>query len=668
MALFEKLEFFARTDAGRKRKQNEDNFLVDADLRLFVVADGMGGHAAGEVASAIAVRTVHEVVRSRRDLLQDRNAQGPRSEVSQREILGLLEYAVQEASRRVHADAQTDARKRGMGTTLSLLLLLESSAYVAHVGDSRVYLVRGGATHQITEDHTIANELIRLGIVAAEAVHNVPNRNAITRAVGVYEHVEVDTLTIEVLPEDQFVLASDGLCGYLDEKRVSLAAYLEDADGERIVGALVGFANDLGGKDNITVLLVRVGRGDVADTARAERLALKREMLGQMPLFSRLSEREVLRVMQVAEVFELEAGESVVRQGEPGDRMFVALQGRLQVSTKGAVLGELGPGEHFGEMSLIRSRPRSADVMALEPSALITIKREDFFELIRTEHRIAVKLLWQFVGVLANRLERTSRELSVSRGEHDTGIARRPWIEDEPSLDPFDNASARSSFMPSRAVTLPGIDDDLEPPPLSSGDGRAFPKPPAEPTGPAAIAQRNSPSRETATPKLSDAPALAAQRDAIVAQLAREQLDHDETPVTRRRSSPGPAPQGGPSQGEEPPPKRTTQKMAATEPPSDPEDDISSKRTIPTTRPRNETLKSADPAAGRSTNSTRPDGGRRSRPAHQPGSESPREGFQPTKRTLPLRPTDDFQDELAELRKEFKERLARARKEREDKK
>src|SRR5690606_39176773 len=153
------------TDAGRKRKHNEDNFLVDAELRLFVVADGMGGHAAGEVASAIAVRTVHEVVRARRDLLQDRDAYGPRSEVSQREILGLLEFAVQDASRRINADARTDARKRGMGTTVSALLLLESSAYVAHVGDSRVYLVRDDASHQITEDHTIANELVRLGIV-----------------------------------------------------------------------------------------------------------------------------------------------------------------------------------------------------------------------------------------------------------------------------------------------------------------------------------------------------------------------------------------------------------------------------------------------------------------------------------------------------------------------
>jgi len=136
-----------------------------------------------------------------------------------------------------------------------------------------------------------------------------------------------------------------------------------------------------------------------------------------MPLFARLTERELLRVMQAVEVRVYEEGDVVIQEGDRGDEFFIVLDGQVCVSRGGAKLTHLGPGEHVGEMALIRSVPRSATVTAAGPAELIAIRRSDFFEILRKEHELAVKLLWQFLGVLADRLDQTSSELRHAREE-----------------------------------------------------------------------------------------------------------------------------------------------------------------------------------------------------------------------------------------------------------
>jgi len=411
------IRFFAATDVGKVRDHNEDNFLVDKKLSLFVVADGMGGHAAGEVASAIAVRTLHEELKREKELIDDYlgGATGA-SKVTPKDIVALLEHAVQRACSKIHEEAQADTQKRGMGTTLSALLVLGPKGFIAHVGDSRIYLMRGGRVQQVTEDHTVINELIKRGKLSREQIDKVAQKNAITRAVGVYERVEVDTLAIEVLPGDTFVLCSDGLTGYLsspEELREHLAK-----DGDDAVKSLIDLANSRGGKDNITAIIVKLGAEGALDEARAKRLALKRDVLAKMPLFGRLTERELLRVMQAVEVRVFEADQRVIKEGERGDELFIVLSGTVRVSRGDHVLTRLGAGEHFGEMALIRSVPRSATVHAEAGSAeLIAIRRADFFEILRKEHELAVKMLWQFLGVLADRLDQTSGELRSAKQE-----------------------------------------------------------------------------------------------------------------------------------------------------------------------------------------------------------------------------------------------------------
>ena len=438
----EAIRFFAATDVGNVREHNEDNFLVDKKLSLFMVADGMGGHAAGEVASAIAVRTIHEEIKREKDLLADfqTGARGA-SRVTNKDILALMEHAVHRACSRIHEEAQADPQKRGMGTTLSALIILGTRGFIAHVGDSRIYLARGGGVQQVTEDHTVFNELIKRGKLTREQIEKVGHKNAITRAVGVYERVDVDTLMIEVLPGDQFLLASDGLTGYL-ESTDELVPFVAQ-DGDSATKALVELAKVRGGKDNITVVLVRLG-GEAKDDERAKRLALKREVLGRMPLFARLSDRELLRVMQSVEVRSYDDQAVIIREGDKGDELFIVLSGKVSVSRGGETLTRFGAGEHFGEMALIRAVPRSATVTSDGGAELIVIRRTDFFELLRTEHEIAVKMLWQFLGVLADRLDQTSSELRHAKQElsatdltEDVTVEIFPGIEGGEHAAPF---------------------------------------------------------------------------------------------------------------------------------------------------------------------------------------------------------------------------------------
>jgi serine/threonine protein phosphatase PrpC/CRP-like cAMP-binding protein len=434
------IRFFAATDVGCVREHNEDNFLVDKKLSLFMVADGMGGHAAGEVASAIAVRTIHEEIKRERELLTDfvAGARGA-SRVTNKDVLALMEHAVQRACARIHEEAQNDAAKRGMGTTVSALLVLGTRGFIGHVGDSRIYLSRGGVVQQITEDHTVFNELIKRGKLSKEQIEKVGHKNAITRAVGVYERVDVDTLMIEVLPGDDFLLTSDGLTGYL-ENAEELGPFFAQ-DGDSASKGLVELAKQRGGKDNITVVIVRLG-GDVENDERAKRLALKREVLARMPLFARLSDRELLRVMQSVEVRKYENDQVVIREGDKGDELFIVLSGKVTISRGGEILTRLGAGEHFGEMALIRAVPRSATVAAEGSAELIAIRRTDFFELLRTEHEIAVKMLWQFLGVLADRLDATSSELRHAKQElHAEEITDDVTIEIFPGIEGPDHSS-----------------------------------------------------------------------------------------------------------------------------------------------------------------------------------------------------------------------------------
>jgi serine/threonine protein phosphatase PrpC/CRP-like cAMP-binding protein len=411
----------AATDKGRARVENEDNFLVDHALGLAVVCDGMGGHAAGNLASALGVRAFREAVLAGKEQIRDYiDCENAPNEVTKSDIAHLLHMAANAASRAIHDEAVQSADKAGMGTTLVAVLILNNHAFVVNVGDSRAYLLRQGDLEQLTRDHNVYNELIRRKKLRPEAVNQVAPKNALTRAVGIYEHCEAETLVIDVVEGDRILLCSDGLYRYFEPPEGSAEdlrrQLLEDND-QRVVQSLIDSANALGGRDNITAVVVTLGKVGDYDTRALAEISGRREALANSPLFALLDERELLRVLSVTEVRTHFPGDTIIDQDAPGGDLYVVLSGCVAVCRSGSLVAELRVGQHFGEMSLLRDRPRSAHALATQMTELLVIPREAFFGLLRSEHELGMKLLWQFTGVLADRLANTTRELGLSREE-----------------------------------------------------------------------------------------------------------------------------------------------------------------------------------------------------------------------------------------------------------
>ena len=254
-----KLLSVARTDVGRRRQINEDAFFRDDARGFYVVADGVGGHNKGEIASREAVDQLHSwVYGAHRDLdrLVERVALGETECVW--EIRRLLESGVKSACYMVYGMAELDPEKKGMSTTLSALLVRANFAFAAHVGDSRVYRVRRDKVLQLTEDHTLINYKVKHGMMTKAEAEKATGKNVITRAVGHKDYVQVDTADVDVAAGDRFVLCSDGLHGYFSENHREVIELCGDGDLEESAEACIAFANQRGGKDNITAVVVEV--------------------------------------------------------------------------------------------------------------------------------------------------------------------------------------------------------------------------------------------------------------------------------------------------------------------------------------------------------------------------------------------------------------------------
>lgn len=243
------------SDVGRRREVNEDSFLADDGLGLYIVADGVGGQAKGEIASAQAVEEVYGFVS--RDLASIERFLDAPSEHTLFAVRRLLESAVQSACYMIYGLAEMDPERKGMSTTMSALLMVGRLGVVAQVGDSRVYRHRGGRSTQLTEDHTLINYKLKHGLITPEEAKKAPGKNVITRAVGHHDYVNVDTFECGVQPGDRFMLCSDGLHGYLRHE-IELGKYLAGNPINGVCEALIDLANTRGGKDNITVLLVDI--------------------------------------------------------------------------------------------------------------------------------------------------------------------------------------------------------------------------------------------------------------------------------------------------------------------------------------------------------------------------------------------------------------------------
>ena len=234
------------TDVGRMRATNEDSLFADAtaDRGLFIVADGMGGHAAGEIASAMAVEIISKELPVAQPIESDHAADA-------------VAQALRHANEAIYQRTVEEVEKQGMGTTASVLFLAGRRYVIGHIGDSRIYLLRDGAFSQLTTDHSYVQEQVEAGLLTPEQARVHPYSNVITRCVGATADVEVDIDEGDVLEGDTYLLASDGLTAMLDDKRIEQILH-NPLSPSRLVAKLIAEANARGGVDNITAILVHV--------------------------------------------------------------------------------------------------------------------------------------------------------------------------------------------------------------------------------------------------------------------------------------------------------------------------------------------------------------------------------------------------------------------------
>jgi serine/threonine protein phosphatase PrpC len=232
----------ASTDVGLRRKINEDRYGLAPDLGLYLVADGMGGHTAGQVASELAADAALQAIRA---------LEGASASLAEK-----LRYAVASANRAIYTTARQRPELAGMGTTLVCLLAGEGRAALAHVGDSRAYLVRADRIRQLTDDHSIVGELLRRNEISEDAAREHPHRHVLTRALGVRKAVEPDLAELTPQPGDIFVLCSDGLTNHVEDHEIAKTV-AQESDMQEACERLIDLANGRGGEDNTTIIAVR---------------------------------------------------------------------------------------------------------------------------------------------------------------------------------------------------------------------------------------------------------------------------------------------------------------------------------------------------------------------------------------------------------------------------
>jgi len=247
------LKIAVRSDPGQERPRNEDNYccLEHKGITLLAVADGMGGHAAGDVASHLAVETLKEVFR----------AAASEEAACAKEMLSLLERGIKQANQAIYRVSLQEPDKSGMGTTLTLGAFFDGAFYWGHVGDSRAYRITGNRLERLTRDHSLVEEMVFQGKITPEEARFHPQKNVLTRVLGTSLDVEVDLGEVELEEGDEVLFCTDGLTSFLEEEEILKVLMENDEDPEKAASILVGMANSRGGSDNITLIYAAdVGR------------------------------------------------------------------------------------------------------------------------------------------------------------------------------------------------------------------------------------------------------------------------------------------------------------------------------------------------------------------------------------------------------------------------
>lgn len=403
---------FGETDVGRQRDNNEDCYLARHDLGLFVVCDGMGGHQAGEVAAQTAAKAIEDFVESRRKLLAD----VARGALSHATLVETAVAAVQAGSRAVLRRADESPECAGMACTATLLLTAGSRAAMGHVGNTRLFLLRDGSLALLSTDHTLADEMMRRGELTLDEAPHSRYANAMTRCVGRDDAVAVDTLSLDVHPDDRFLLCSDGLTEYVDGLPELLSALGDEP--ATVPRTLIDLANERGGRDNVTAMLVVAVSTDKEQKKLlqvSKQRSQQLDALRAVPCLKSLKFADLLRVHNSCTLRDCVAGETAVRRGQGCDQLCVVVSGEFSLRSGDQKLRRLRKHDCVGDTTLLVRRECRSVLRAEKDGLLLVLRGEDLHSLARRRPWLGVHILMHLGKQLSEELEKT-RELATNNG------------------------------------------------------------------------------------------------------------------------------------------------------------------------------------------------------------------------------------------------------------
>lgn len=389
------------TDHGKTRKTNEDYYIVDDELQLYIVCDGLGGHCFGEIASKQAALAVQRFISQHNEVLSQLDNLPNWKLINT--LNDLVVDAILHACKSVYDLSQESDDTKYLSTTLTLLLLTANKGVMGHVGDSRLYMMRKNKIHQLSEDHTVINEMLRNGSIKPENVSNSPLTNVLTRSIGSDKAMPVDTLIFDVLDSDVYILCTDGLHGYLDSV-TTLTDLFAHQPIATLPENLVQFANNCGGKDNITAIIVKTTESQSSSSIKIKEVELQFDALARVALFNGLEMDDLLHLMNMFELETYPTGTVITKHNEPGDKLFVIISGEVILRRGDHILDRLTFGDHFGEVVLVTDAPRTATAITTQETKLLELTKTRFQWILDHRYRVASKLLFALAKELGNRL------------------------------------------------------------------------------------------------------------------------------------------------------------------------------------------------------------------------------------------------------------------------
>jgi PPM family protein phosphatase len=392
---------FHRVDLGRLRNRNDDVVLVDEGLGLAIVADGVGGHRAGDRAAALAAGSLLAMLQEQTWAVEAVRRKDPR--VDKEDLARFVRHALQRASQAIFAEAQASPERAGMSTTTTLVLDLDGRALVAHVGDSRGYLLRGGEVLRLTEDHVVST-----AVKSADGAQKPVKKRVLSRAVGNTAAVQVDVMWVDLLPEDRVLLCSDGLSDNLfedDEVLEAVTTFGAAAAPE----VLVDLANTRGGRDNISVALLDTVSTSASQAQQATQardwpnLREQLRILRELAPFRQLSYLELEALRAHARVDHFPAS-TIIAYPRETPQVAVLVRGAVELNCASGAPLLLGPGSIIGETTLVHEGEWPYVALTKHDVTLVRFPAEVLRGFLQSRPRASSKVLWEFFTVSGTRL------------------------------------------------------------------------------------------------------------------------------------------------------------------------------------------------------------------------------------------------------------------------